>query len=120
MSVLSVSTARRLLAILVLVSIPSLIVAQEQEQTPEEKPRRVKNEPNKAFRQWISDHDLILTQSERDAWKKLQTNEEREKYIEEFWRSRDPDPDTEENEYKIGRASCRERVKTSRRDGESQ
>jgi GWxTD domain-containing protein len=96
-----VSKTRQLLALLVLVSISSLIVpAQEQKQTPEEKQRKIKNEPDKAFRQWINEHDVMLTQSERDAWKKLQTNEEREKYIEEVWRSRDPDPDTEENEYK--------------------
>ncbi|HEX5966630.1 MAG TPA: GWxTD domain-containing protein [Pyrinomonadaceae bacterium] len=101
MSALSVSKGRQILAILVLVSISSLIVAaQEQKQTPEEKPRKVRSEPNKAFKQWINDHDPILTQSERDAWTKLYTNEEREKFIEEFWRSRDPDPDTEENEFK--------------------
>ena len=101
MFISSVAKARQLLALLVLVSISSLIVpAQEQKQTPEDKQRKVKNEPNKPFLQWINDHEVILTQSERDAWKKLQTNEEREKYIEEFWRSRDPDPDTEENEYK--------------------
>ncbi len=93
--------ARRFVALIILVSISSLIVpAQEQKQTPEEKQRKIKNEPDKAFRQWINDHEVILTQPERDAWKKLQTNEEREKYIEEIWRSRDPDPDTEENEYK--------------------
>lgn len=97
----SVSRARRLLVALVLVSISSLIVpAQEQKQTPEEKPRNIKSEPNKAIRQWIKEHELILTQSEREAWKKLQTDDERQKYIEEIWRSRDPDPDTEENEYR--------------------
>ena len=101
MFVSSVAKARQLVALLVLVSISSLIVlAQEQKQTPEDKQRKIKNEPNKAFRQWINDHEVILTQSEREAWNKLQTNDERQKYIEEFWRSRDPDPDTEENEYK--------------------
>ena len=34
------------------------------------------------------------------AFKKLQTDEERERFIEEFWRRRDPDPDTDENEFK--------------------
>ena len=97
----SIARAGRVLAILVLVSIPSLIVpAQQQKQSPEEKPRKVKEEPNKVYKQWISDHELILTQAERDAWKKLETDEEREKYIEEIWRSRDPDPDTTENEFK--------------------
>src|SRR5688500_20136528 len=101
MFISSVAKARQLLALLVLVPMSSRVVPdQEQKQPPCDKPRKVKNEPNKPFLQWINDHEVIITQSERDAWKKLQTNEEREKYIEEFWRSRDPDPDTEENEYK--------------------
>jgi GWxTD domain-containing protein len=101
MSVSTVSKARQLVAILVLVSISSLITpAQQQKQSPEEKPRKIKQEPKKAYVQWIHEHELILTQSERDAWKKLETDDEREKYIEEIWRSRDPDPDTEENEFK--------------------
>ena len=101
MSFSSLSKARRFAALLVLVSIPSLTVpAQQQKQNPEEKPRKVKEEPNKAYKQWINDHELILTQAERDAWKKLETDEERDQYIQAIWRSRDPDPDTEENEFK--------------------
>jgi GWxTD domain-containing protein len=42
----------------------------------------------------------IITDEERKAFKKLATDEEREQYIEAFWRRRDPDPDTDENEYK--------------------
>jgi GWxTD domain-containing protein len=34
------------------------------------------------------------------AFKKLANDDERERFIEEFWRRRDPDPDTEENEFK--------------------
>ena len=96
-----VSKAHKLAAVLLLVSISALTTpAQEEKQSPEEKPRKVKQEPGKAYKQWINDHDLILTQSERDAWKKLETDQEREQYIETIWRSRDPDPDTEENEFK--------------------
>ena len=98
---MSVSKARQFAAILLLISISSFTVpAQQQKQNPEEKQRRVKSEPKKAYVQWINDHDLILTQAERDAWKKLQTDEEREQYIAEIWRSRDPDPDTVENEFR--------------------
>lgn len=95
------SRVRQLVAVLVLVSIPTLVVpAQQSKQNPEEKPRKVKTEPKKAYVDWIKDHDLILTQSEREAWKKLATDDEREKFIEDVWRSRDPDPDTTENEFK--------------------
>jgi GWxTD domain-containing protein len=48
----------------------------------------------------VRDVDPIISSAEIDAWKKLQTNEEREKFIEDFWRRRDPDPDTNENEYR--------------------
>jgi GWxTD domain-containing protein len=67
---------------------------------PGNQPRKVKQELKKAYVEWIRDHDLILTKAERDAWEKLATDDEREKYIEEIWRRRDPDPDTEENEFK--------------------
>ena len=90
---------RSLVLLLVSFSVLS-IPAQEPKRNPEEKPRKIKREVKKAYVEWINDHDLILTQSERDAWKKLETDDEREKFIEEIWRVRDPDPDTEENEFK--------------------
>lgn len=74
--------------------------AQTATTSPNQKPRPVKQELKKAYVQWIDEVDPILTQAERDAWKKLRTDDEREKFIEDFWRSRDPDPDTEENEFK--------------------
>jgi GWxTD domain-containing protein len=67
---------------------------------PQNKPRKVKSEPANAFKQWTDDVDPILTPQERIAWKKLQTDEEREQFIGEFWHLRDPDPDTQENEYR--------------------
>src|SRR5258708_23531921 len=42
----------------------------------------------------------IITDEERAAWKHLNTDEERESFIEQFWLRRDPTPDTPENEYK--------------------
>jgi len=60
-----------------------------------------KEEIPKVYREW-PDKDVayIITPQERDAYKKLKTNEEREQFIELFWRRRDPDPDTDENEYR--------------------
>ncbi|HEX6730549.1 MAG TPA: GWxTD domain-containing protein [Pyrinomonadaceae bacterium] len=96
-----VATTRRFVTVLLLVSFSFLSVpAQQQQPSPDEKPRKVKREVKKAYVEWLKDHDIILTQSERDAWKKLATDDERDKFIEDFWRTRDPDPDTEENEFK--------------------
>ena len=92
---------RRLVAALLLISLSTLsLSAQQSKPAPDEKPRKVKQELKKAYVEWINDVDLILTQSERDAWKKLATDDEREKFIEDFWHSHDPDPDTVENEFK--------------------
>src|ERR1044072_1638917 len=92
---------RRFVTALLLVSFSiASITAQQTKRNPEDQPRKDKQEPKKAYINWIKDVDLILTKSERDAWDKLGTDDEREKFIEDFWRSRDPDPDTEENEFK--------------------
>jgi GWxTD domain-containing protein len=72
-----------------------------QSQDPMEKPRNVKPELKKAYKDWLEkDVNYVITPEERQAFKKLQTDDEREKFIEEFWRRRDPDPDTDENEFK--------------------
>jgi GWxTD domain-containing protein len=70
-------------------------------QDPSEKPRNVKPELKKAYKDWLDkDVTYIITDEERKAFKKLATDDERERFIEEFWRRRDPDPDTDENEFK--------------------
>jgi GWxTD domain-containing protein len=42
----------------------------------------------------------IITKDEKRAFMALTTDEERENFIENFWRRRDPTQDTEENEYR--------------------
>jgi GWxTD domain-containing protein len=68
---------------------------------PGEKPRNVKPELKEVYKKWL-DNDVayIITNEERKAFKALATDEERENFIENFWRRRDPDPDTEENEFR--------------------
>ena len=44
---------------------------------------------------------LIMTKDEIEIYKRLPDKETREEFIEEFWRIRDSDPTTEENEGKI-------------------
>jgi GWxTD domain-containing protein len=67
---------------------------------PQDKPRKVQREPDKAFKIFHQEVEAIITPAELAAWNKLQTNEEREQFIQDFWRRRDPDPDTVENEYR--------------------
>src|SRR6266581_8940612 len=68
---------------------------------PANKTRNVRPELKKAYKDWLDkDVAYIITDDERKAFKKLETDDERERFIEEFWRRRDPDPDTDENEYR--------------------
>jgi GWxTD domain-containing protein len=62
---------------------------------------RLKKELETPYRKWLNeDVAYIITDEERAAFKKLQTDEEREQFIEQFWLRRDPTPDTIENEFK--------------------
>ena len=84
-------------------AVPSGLAQQKKksDQDPNEKPRNVKPELKKAYKDWLDkDVAYIITDEERKAFKKLETDDERERFIEEFWRRRDPDPDTDENEYR--------------------
>src|SRR5919198_1048519 len=72
----------------------------DQQQDVPDRPRNVKTEKSNMFKKWINeDVAYIITPDEKKAWNKLQTDEEREQFIEAFWRRRDPDPDTDVNEY---------------------
>lgn len=97
--------ATLLLAIFISTSLaPGVSLAQrnsQRGQDPSERPRNVKPELKKAYKDWLEkDVAYIITDEERKAFRKLETDDERERFIEEFWRRRDPDPDTDENEFK--------------------
>jgi GWxTD domain-containing protein len=53
------------------------------------------------YKKWL-DEDVayIITPEERDTFLHLQTNEERETFIEAFWQRRNPNPDSPDNTYK--------------------
>lgn len=66
-----------------------------------DKDRKVTKETKDVYKKWL-DNDVayVITDEERKAFKALTTDEERENFIEQFWRRRDPNPDTEENEFR--------------------
>jgi len=61
----------------------------------------LKQELRGPYKKWL-DEDVawIITDEERQAFRQLSNDEERDQFIEAFWQRRDPTPDTEENEYK--------------------
>jgi GWxTD domain-containing protein len=49
--------------------------------------------------QWLETVEPIITKTERQIFLNLATSEERAKFIQLFWKQRDPLPDTTENEF---------------------
>jgi GWxTD domain-containing protein len=73
-------------------------MTEKERRKREEKLRKELETP---YRKWMNeDVHYIITDEERQAWKRLATDEEREQFIEQFWLRRDPTPDSAENEYK--------------------
>jgi GWxTD domain-containing protein len=53
------------------------------------------------YRQWLDEEVVyIITPKERDVFRKLETDKERDIFIEAFWKHRDPTPGTPQNEFK--------------------
>ena len=53
------------------------------------------------YDKWVDETvKVLITKEERDAFKKLKTNEEKDKFMADFWAKRDPSPGTPENEFK--------------------
>jgi GWxTD domain-containing protein len=73
-------------------------MSEKERRKREEKLRKELETP---YKNWLNvDVGYIITDEERAAFKRLQTDEERQQFVESFWLRRDPTPDTEENEFK--------------------
>lgn len=63
--------------------------------------RDLYKELNSQYKKWLNEDVVyIITPEERRSFLQLQTNEEREQFIEAFWQRRNPDPDSPENTFK--------------------
>ncbi len=104
-SMLRVRSAGKFLLVILIAGLGTLaVLAQPPKAKPDdptEKVRKVTPELKTAYKKWLeNDVAYIITNEERKAFKALTTDDERENFIENFWRRRDPNPDTEENEYR--------------------
>lgn len=62
---------------------------------------KLRKELEGPYRKWLNeDVGYIITDEERQAFKRLATDDEKQQFIEQFWLRRDPTPDSQENEYK--------------------
>jgi len=63
--------------------------------------RQLLKELDSQYTKWLNEDVIyIISPEERSAFIHLQTNEEREQFIEAFWQRRNPDPDSPENTFK--------------------
>ena len=83
------SPIRFLAFALSLLVFPPHAIAQQQEE---------KVDP---FEKWLKEDVLyIIADEEKSTFQNLTTTVEKENFIEQFWRRRDPDRSTRENEFK--------------------
>ncbi len=74
---------------------------QKPDKETKRKMRRTLKELDSAYRQWLTeDVTYIISPDERNAFLQLDTNEEREQFIEQFWLRRSSNPDLPENDFK--------------------
>src|SRR6266566_1394904 len=97
---------------LMAIAIPSVSAEQTQDPgTPpvpqklgkeaKRKMKRTLKELDSAYRQWLTeDVTYIISPEERNAFLQLDTNEEREQFIEQFWLRRSSNPDLPDNDFK--------------------
>ncbi|MGH9799224.1 MAG: GWxTD domain-containing protein, partial [Blastocatellia bacterium] len=94
---------RTALSLIVTLLVSSLSVfAQEPKKRDKDKEKRAAEEKLKSvYKRWVNEDVLwIITDEERKTFNLLKTDDEREQFIEQFWLRRDPDPDTDANEYR--------------------
>src|SRR4030095_9704577 len=54
---------------------------------------RAQKESQRHYQKWLKETVVyIISPQEKDVFQKLTTTEERDKFIEQFWSRRDPDP----------------------------
>jgi len=75
--------------------------AQQLKKRKKEKQKDLEKELLPVYREWLNGPvSYIITPEERSAFLHLETNEERENFIEAFWERRNPDPGSADNSYK--------------------
>ncbi len=85
---------------MILVFLAAVFMAPGLRASPQRSPQR---EPlSAASRQWLDEVvPYIITPAEKEVFLRLRTEKERGDFIESFWRKRDPNPSTPDNEAKL-------------------
>src|ERR1700752_3018622 len=74
---------------------------QKLDKETKRKMKRTLKELDSQYRQWLNEDVVyIISPEERQAFLQLDTNEEREQFIEQFWMRRSATPDLPDNDFK--------------------
>ncbi len=74
---------------------------QKMDKEHKKKLKRAEKELEGPYKQWLSEDVIyIISPEERSAFLQLETNEEREQFIEQFWLRRSSNPDLPDNDFK--------------------
>ena len=85
--------------LMMLLSLGLSLSAMAEENKVNPDVRREESEDH--FKNWLErDAVYIITEEEKSVFSRLTTEDERQRFIEQFWRRRDPDPRTAINEFK--------------------
>jgi GWxTD domain-containing protein len=75
--------------------------AQKLSKEQKQKMKKTLKELDNSFKTWLNeDVTYIISPEERTAFLQLETNEEREQFIEQFWLRRSSNPDMPDNDFK--------------------
>jgi GWxTD domain-containing protein len=75
--------------------------AQKPDKEQKRKMKKTLKELEGPYKQWLSEDVVyIISPEERTAFLQLETNEEREQFIEQFWLRRSGNPDLPDNDFK--------------------
>jgi GWxTD domain-containing protein len=76
-------------------------VPQKMTKDTKRKMKKTLKELDNSYKQWLTeDVTYIISPEERNAFLQLDTNEEREQFIEQFWLRRSSNPDLPDNDFK--------------------
>jgi len=74
---------------------------EKQSKAEKRRQKAIQKEMETPYKKWLDEEvPYIITAEERATFKKLNTDDEREQFIENFWERRNPNPGSPENEYK--------------------
>ncbi len=91
---------RHLLALTPILMVLCLFVAPGVSEAASKKDKKATEHLSPEHATWLASVELIISDEERETFLAIEEEYQREAFIERFWRTRDPYPDTARNEFR--------------------